>query len=178
MAAIFSDCAARLLLLWVAADMILPPEIFVPGHNPSHDAKCLASLKRDKSAPIPAPVPDSALPPPSLASSASTLNAVVTSMPSIRVKSTPHICNNNVRASNLGAFLGLPWLRLGLSGFKSLRARFFSIFSNCWSHSVNCTVYTHRAQGHRIRLPPVSARTGVLPASCLARLWQCPLRWL
>ena len=45
-----------------------------------------------------------------------TVNAVVTS---IRVKSTPHICNSSVRASNLGAFLALPRRRLDLSVFRS-----------------------------------------------------------
>lgn len=48
-----------------------------------------------------------------------TVNAVVTSITSIRVKSTPHICNSSVRASNLGAFLVLPRRRLDLPVFRS-----------------------------------------------------------
>ena len=36
----------------VLADSTLPPLIFVPGHNPSHEQKCLTLAKRLMSGPI------------------------------------------------------------------------------------------------------------------------------
>jgi hypothetical protein len=55
--------------------MTLPPVILVPGHKPSQEVKCLSVGKRDMSVPT----------------SETTTSAVVTSMPSMRVRSTPHI---------------------------------------------------------------------------------------
>src|ERR1039457_2488492 len=66
-------CAKRLATRLLAPESTLPPEIFVPGHRPSQEAKCLTVLKRDRSGPT----------------SAIIFNAVPTSMPSIRVRSTP-----------------------------------------------------------------------------------------
>ena len=80
--------AQRLVLPLIA----LPPVILVPGHKPIHDAKCLSLGKRDMSAPV----------------SLMTASAVVTSMPSMRVRSTPHILNSCVRRSNLGALRARP----------------------------------------------------------------------
>jgi len=71
--------------------MTLPPVILVPGHSPNHEAKCLSDGKRDISAPT----------------SETTAKAVVTLMPSMRVRSTPHILNSWARKSNLGALRGM-----------------------------------------------------------------------
>src|SRR4051794_17165101 len=69
--------AARLTHRLVLPLITLPPVILVPGHKPSHDVKCLTVGNLDISCPI----------------SESTTSAVVTSMPSMRVRSTPHILN-------------------------------------------------------------------------------------
>src|SRR5664279_1801696 len=74
-AAIRKAWAARLATRLVLPLMTLPPVIFVPGHKPSQLAKCPHEGKRDMSAPI----------------SEITARAVVTLMPSMRVRSTPHI---------------------------------------------------------------------------------------
>jgi hypothetical protein len=65
----------------------LPPVILLPGHRPSQEAKCLSLAKRLMSVPV----------------SLTTARAVVTSMPSMRVRSTPHIWKSWRRGSNLGA---------------------------------------------------------------------------
>ena len=75
MAAIFNAWATRLAVRFVAPDNSLPSEILVPGHKPSHEAKCLALLERARSGPT----------------SAMTFNAVVVSMPSMAVRSTPQM---------------------------------------------------------------------------------------
>ena len=62
-----------------------PPVMRVPGHNPSQEAKCLAVLNLDRSTP----------------SSANTFNAVLTSIPPMRVKSTP--AQRNERAAHIEA---------------------------------------------------------------------------
>src|SRR5580765_8396887 len=80
-------CAARLTTRLVLPLITLPPVILVPGHRPSHEVKCLTVGKRAMSTPI----------------SETTASAVVTSTPSIRVRSTPHIWNNCTRRSNFGA---------------------------------------------------------------------------
>jgi hypothetical protein len=67
--------------------MTLPPVILVPGHSPNQLAKCPALGKRDMSDPV----------------SLTTASAVLTSMPSMRVRSTPHILYSLLRRSNLGA---------------------------------------------------------------------------
>jgi len=59
--------------------------------QPNHEAKCLSDGKRDISAPT----------------SETTAKAVVTLMPSMRVRSTPHILNSWARKSNLGALRGM-----------------------------------------------------------------------
>jgi len=68
------------LVAWLTTRFVLPlitlpPVILVPGHRPSQLAKCPTVGQRDMSDPV----------------SEITASAVVTSMPSIRVRSTPHI---------------------------------------------------------------------------------------
>ncbi|MCY1370248.1 hypothetical protein D9M69_573330 [compost metagenome] len=72
--------------------MTLPPVILVPGHKPSQEAKCLSLGNLPMSAPT----------------SETTTSAVVTSMPSMRVRSTPHIWKSCVRRSNFGALRARP----------------------------------------------------------------------
>lgn len=84
--------AARLTTRFVLPFMTLPPVILVPGHKPNQLVKCPTVAKRDISAPV----------------SQITASAVLTSMPSMRVKSTPHILNSCVRRSNLGALRARP----------------------------------------------------------------------
>lgn len=69
-----SACAARFAQRLVLPLSTLPPVIMVPGHKPSLEAKCLSLANLLMSVPI----------------SDSTTSAVVTSMPSMRVRSTPH----------------------------------------------------------------------------------------
>ena len=68
-----SAWAARLAHCLVALDNTLPPDIFVPGHKPIHEVKCLTVGKRFMSTPI----------------SLMTFSAVLVSMPGMRVRSTP-----------------------------------------------------------------------------------------
>src|SRR5437899_5664800 len=70
--------AARLAQRLVLPLITLPPVILVPGHKPIQLAKWATVGKRDMSAPV----------------SLMTASAVVTSMPSMRVRSTPHILNS------------------------------------------------------------------------------------
>jgi len=67
--------------------MTLPPVILVPGQSPSQEAKCLSLGNLAMSAPT----------------LLTTTSAVVASMPSMRVRSTPHMPNSRWRRSNLGA---------------------------------------------------------------------------
>ncbi len=67
---------ARLRQRLLAASSTLPPLILMPGRRPSQAVNCLTVLKRDMSVPI----------------SLRIGIAVVTSVPSMRVKSTPLSC--------------------------------------------------------------------------------------
>ncbi len=55
--------------------------------------------------------------------SEATTSALLTSMPSMRVRSTPHIWNSCVRSSNFGAFRARPrfWPSQGFSCVKLKR---------------------------------------------------------
>ena len=68
-----SAWAARLEAGPVFELMILPPVILFWGQRFNHDAKCAASGKRDRSAPI----------------SANKVRAVLSPMPGMRVRSVP-----------------------------------------------------------------------------------------
>lgn len=65
----------------------LPPLIFVPGEGPGQEVKCLTVAKRLMSHPT----------------SLMTVIAVVTSMPSMRVRSTPQILKRSAHTWNFGA---------------------------------------------------------------------------
>jgi len=83
-----SACAARLAVRLVLLPLsTLPPLILVLGHTLSQLEKCPIVAKRDLSAPV----------------SESNASAVLTSMPSMRVRSTLHILYSCVRRSNFGA---------------------------------------------------------------------------
>jgi len=94
--------AARLSTRWVLPLITLPPVILVPGHRPSQDVKRSRVGKGDLSEPT----------------SETTASAVVTSTPSMRVRSTPYLLNNCVRRSNFGALRAHPRL-LPLEGSPS-----------------------------------------------------------
>src|ERR1700687_5684700 len=79
----------RLVEHGVRALRTLPPLIFVPGHSPSHEQKCLTLAKRLRSGPI----------------SERIVITVVTDRPLMRVRSTPAQRATAARASNCGAFL-------------------------------------------------------------------------
>ena len=104
------------------ADRTLPPEMRVPGHSLSHEAKRLDDLKRDRSGPI----------------SETTLSAVEVSMPSIRVRSTPVRRYSRVRASKSGAFFCLCPLRLSGPGLSSRAASAASKVSSLRSQALIC----------------------------------------
>ena len=71
--------------------------------------------------------------------SASTLSAVPVSIPSMRVRSTPHTRNSAVRRSNFAALRGRP-RRLGGSAGASWHAKHPKRLSSCRSHSaIACT---------------------------------------
>lgn len=72
-----------------AVERTLPPEIFVPGHNSSQEAKCLMVGKRERSGPT----------------SAMILRAAPTSIPGMAVRSTPQARISAARRS-------YPWATL------------------------------------------------------------------
>jgi hypothetical protein len=117
---------ARLLAL----EDTLPPEILVPGHRLSQEAKCLALLQRDNSGPT----------------SASTFSKVAVSMPSMRVRSTPQRRNSAVRRSNFAALRGRPRPQELLQLLVALRDRL----------PVGIVEGNGLLQGEQMFLPPVA----------------------
>ncbi len=161
MAAIFRACLTRLADGLVLAESTLPPLIFVPGHKPSHEQKCLTLAKRPRSGPI----------------SDKIFFTAPSPRPLIRVRSTPAQLASVWRASN--SWRSLLVARGALPRSTWVVPRSLSKPCSLASHSSRCRAMSsyiasawHSTNTCSSRQLPVRA----LAMSCslaLTRTWRC-----
>ena len=122
-AAIRSAVAARLTTRRVPLPSTLSPLMRLSGHSPNQEAKWASVFHRPMSSPT----------------SLRSVWATITSMPSMRVRSTPVMRCSSLLRSNCGAFLvGFVFFSLRLllrRGGGIVSAKLARCFCNCWSHS-------------------------------------------